>query len=558
MDRGDNSKFLQPPFHGISSISNRYDLVLGMHNHNARRDAEWCISRPTLKKFVEFNYQLVMSATTTSQLNSAITVGTEKGNFVLPKGPSGKVKLAPERTIGTSKENAKPASKRPPSAKATTATLPRKKATATKQYTSRAKKGRSTSTSAAGRKVAKKLPTKRAAAKKVAIHFLQQSQSSEMGTSKSVAAPRVASPRLQQVGQYRKLDTIALRHDRKRELFRQGWEENKDDLKGGVDPKGLLKPGGRSRIASGDCLTAGKGCANRNLTYTGRELFESSIRVPKSKRHSGETGMICHMASYGDEAVGAERVAEHRQLVQSTRNQWVMVGGMTMNTGKKELYRSVHLFLRYGQNHLKAPQAQKFEYLCNHEDDSATREGVFERSRSVEWEIPICKSRRRMRNAANAKGCRRVEDEDSAPTTNGSAGRQETSQGHGRRCGEHAEQGIKRNGLYLLNGGGSSNIKATVRKVSSIRIRFHICERFGKMAPERGMGRGGCQWPTAQCDATKPREMTEGSMENMKNKELGEYAHPILSYLQDRLPNASVHQTNNISGTAEAAATREG
>ncbi|KAI6028351.1 hypothetical protein F5J12DRAFT_804749, partial [Pisolithus orientalis] len=75
------------------------------------------VSRPALKKFVEFNYQLAMSATTTNQLNRAITAGTEKGNFVLPKGPSGKVKLAPERMKGTSKENAKPASKQAPSAK---------------------------------------------------------------------------------------------------------------------------------------------------------------------------------------------------------------------------------------------------------------------------------------------------------------------------------------------------------------------------------------------------------------------------------------------------------
>ncbi|KAI6039023.1 histone H1 [Pisolithus marmoratus] len=145
------------------------------------------VSRPTLKKFVEFNYQLVMSATTTSQLNRAITAGTEKGNFVLPKGPSGKVKLAPERTIGTSKE---PASKRPPSAKATTVTLPRKTATATKQYTSRAKKGRSTSTSAAGRKVAKKLSTKRAAAKKDIT-----GTSRPIARGKTLRTPTVSSPK---------------------------------------------------------------------------------------------------------------------------------------------------------------------------------------------------------------------------------------------------------------------------------------------------------------------------------------------------------------------------
>ncbi|KIK31269.1 hypothetical protein PISMIDRAFT_139234 [Pisolithus microcarpus 441] len=124
------------------------------------------VSRPTLKKFVEFNYHLVMSPTTTGQLNRAITVGTEKGNFVLPKGPSGKVKLAPERTTGTPKENAKQNSKRVSSAKTTTTMHPRKTATATKKYTSRAKKGRTTSTSTASRKTAKKPSTRRAAAKK--------------------------------------------------------------------------------------------------------------------------------------------------------------------------------------------------------------------------------------------------------------------------------------------------------------------------------------------------------------------------------------------------------
>ncbi|KAI6111473.1 hypothetical protein EV401DRAFT_2212041 [Pisolithus croceorrhizus] len=132
------------------------------------------VSRPTLKKarpyyfsFVEFNYHLVMTATTTSQLNHAITAGKEKGDFVLPKGPSGKVKLAPERTTGRPKEEtAKPTPKRVPSTKASTTTLPRKTATATKKYTSRAKRGRTTSTSVASRKPAKKPSTRRVAAKK--------------------------------------------------------------------------------------------------------------------------------------------------------------------------------------------------------------------------------------------------------------------------------------------------------------------------------------------------------------------------------------------------------
>ena len=37
-----------------------------------------------------------MSGLNLSQLNRAITSGTEGGIFVLPKGPSGKVKLAPK------------------------------------------------------------------------------------------------------------------------------------------------------------------------------------------------------------------------------------------------------------------------------------------------------------------------------------------------------------------------------------------------------------------------------------------------------------------------------
>ncbi|KAI6109144.1 hypothetical protein EDD16DRAFT_1615739 [Pisolithus croceorrhizus] len=57
------------------------------------------VSRPTLKKFVEFNYHLVMTATTTSQLNHAITAGKENGDFVLPKGGSTKSNRALNRSV---------------------------------------------------------------------------------------------------------------------------------------------------------------------------------------------------------------------------------------------------------------------------------------------------------------------------------------------------------------------------------------------------------------------------------------------------------------------------
>ena len=39
-----------------------------------------------------------------AQLNRAIASGTEGGLFLLPKGPSGKVKLAPKAKADASKE----------------------------------------------------------------------------------------------------------------------------------------------------------------------------------------------------------------------------------------------------------------------------------------------------------------------------------------------------------------------------------------------------------------------------------------------------------------------
>ncbi|KAF8964662.1 hypothetical protein BDZ97DRAFT_1660021 [Flammula alnicola] len=58
-------------------------------------DARAGVSRPTIKKFVGDKYHIDLNAAAASQLNRAITTGNEKGIFLLPKGPSGKVKLAP-------------------------------------------------------------------------------------------------------------------------------------------------------------------------------------------------------------------------------------------------------------------------------------------------------------------------------------------------------------------------------------------------------------------------------------------------------------------------------
>ncbi|KAG6886017.1 hypothetical protein C0993_006133 [Termitomyces sp. T159_Od127] len=62
------------------------------------------VSRPTIKKFVESTYHVAVDHAAASQLNRAITSGSEKGTFVLPKGPSGKVKLAPQARTDAAKE----------------------------------------------------------------------------------------------------------------------------------------------------------------------------------------------------------------------------------------------------------------------------------------------------------------------------------------------------------------------------------------------------------------------------------------------------------------------
>ncbi|KAF9466294.1 hypothetical protein BDZ94DRAFT_1251614 [Collybia nuda] len=75
-------------------------------------DARGGVSRPTIKKFVESKYRIELNAASASQLNRAITSGSERGTFLLPKGPSGKVKLAPKARTDAAKENAKPVSKK--------------------------------------------------------------------------------------------------------------------------------------------------------------------------------------------------------------------------------------------------------------------------------------------------------------------------------------------------------------------------------------------------------------------------------------------------------------
>jgi histone H1/5 len=76
-------------------------------------DARFGVSRPTIKKFIEAHYAVEINPAAASQLNRAIAHGADKGVFVLPKGSSGKVKLAVKARSDATKENSKPAAKVP-------------------------------------------------------------------------------------------------------------------------------------------------------------------------------------------------------------------------------------------------------------------------------------------------------------------------------------------------------------------------------------------------------------------------------------------------------------
>ncbi|KAG1800860.1 uncharacterized protein HD556DRAFT_1229811 [Suillus plorans] len=72
-----------------------------------KEDARSGVSRATIKKFAEETYRLEVSGTNLYQLNRAIASGVMAGVFALPKGPSGKVKLAPKKKASDD-ENSKP------------------------------------------------------------------------------------------------------------------------------------------------------------------------------------------------------------------------------------------------------------------------------------------------------------------------------------------------------------------------------------------------------------------------------------------------------------------
>jgi len=160
-------------------------------------DARIGVSRPLIKKFVETKYHIDMNALAASQLSRAITTGSEKGIFVLPKGPSGKVKLAPQVKAEVAKENAKPAAKKPTITKPKAA--PTKKATTSRRVaqpkaTTTAKASRSTPKSASAPTAKYTSAAKKAAATKKRSAVGRKSTTAKRGAVKRTTTRAAKKP----------------------------------------------------------------------------------------------------------------------------------------------------------------------------------------------------------------------------------------------------------------------------------------------------------------------------------------------------------------------------
>ncbi|KAG6866099.1 hypothetical protein C0991_008851 [Blastosporella zonata] len=131
-----------------------------------KEDARQGVSRATIKKYAEDKYQLESTAANIYQLNRAITTGAEAGIFTLPKGPSGKVKLAAKTkaVAGGAKEKVASVKKPVPAKKVLAgkakAPAPAKKAT-TKRGTAKKAVTGTTSTTKAKAAATKKAPVKK-------------------------------------------------------------------------------------------------------------------------------------------------------------------------------------------------------------------------------------------------------------------------------------------------------------------------------------------------------------------------------------------------------------
>ncbi|CCL98955.1 uncharacterized protein FIBRA_00963 [Fibroporia radiculosa] len=133
-----------------------------------REEARSGVSRSTIKKYITEKYRIEIEGTNASQLNRAIAHGAKVGLFALPKGPSGKVKMAPKNKLSHVNENTQPVVMK--KASAPKAAVSAKKS-AIKPSTASVKKSKAITKSTkkiTSAKAATKRPAVKAAAAKVA------------------------------------------------------------------------------------------------------------------------------------------------------------------------------------------------------------------------------------------------------------------------------------------------------------------------------------------------------------------------------------------------------
>jgi len=110
-------------------------------------DAHIGVSRQTLKKFAQDKYTLEPTGSNVLNLNHALSYGVQKGLFVFPKGPSGRVKLAPKGNPGRAKNEGAKSDSVPKVTKAAPAKVKKLSAKATVKLDLKEIPGASTKTS---------------------------------------------------------------------------------------------------------------------------------------------------------------------------------------------------------------------------------------------------------------------------------------------------------------------------------------------------------------------------------------------------------------------------
>ncbi|KNZ53431.1 uncharacterized protein VP01_323g8 [Puccinia sorghi] len=158
------------------------DLKLTMEDmikdaiQNDKENVRGGVSRPAIKKYLAFRFKVLDTPANITRLNKAIQRGAEKGIFALPKGASGKVKLA---KVVSEPKVSKPASKvAKPVSKSAAVRKPTKPKVAAK------KAGAET---LAAKKVTKKVPTaslKKIATAKEAILLIVHRQKDKLNDKK--------------------------------------------------------------------------------------------------------------------------------------------------------------------------------------------------------------------------------------------------------------------------------------------------------------------------------------------------------------------------------------